>query len=65
MLADLQRSLRGSQLRIGKRRRVQESYSFWVDIYVEIARDLCAGNGEGDICDSGTMVLLLLVHRNF
>lgn len=51
VLADLQHLLRGSQLRIGKCRRVQESYSFWVDIYVEIDRDLCAGNGEGDMCD--------------
>lgn len=44
VLADLQHSLRGSQLRIGK-------HSFWVDIYVEIDRDLCAGKGEGDMCD--------------
>ena len=51
-LADLKHSLRGSDLRIGKRRRVQGlSYSYWVDVYVEIDYALCAKNGE--TCASG------------
>ena len=51
-LADLKHSLRGSDLRIGKRRRVQGlSYSYWVDVYVEIDYALCTDNGE--TCASG------------
>jgi hypothetical protein len=46
-LADLKHSLRGSELRIGKRRRVQGgSFAFWVDIYIEIDHALCNANGE-------------------
>jgi len=46
-LADLQHSLRGSDVRIGKRRRVQgASYNYWVDVYVEIDYALCNDNGE-------------------
>jgi hypothetical protein len=46
-LSDLRHSLRGSELRIGKHRRVQnQAFSYWVDIYVEIDRALCADNGE-------------------
>jgi hypothetical protein len=46
-LADLQHSLRGSELRIGKRRRVQGgSYNFCVDVYIEIDYALCNKNGE-------------------
>ena len=51
-LADLHRSLRGSELRIGKRRRVQgASYAYWVDVYVEIDKALCTDNG--DTCATG------------
>jgi len=46
-LANLKHSLHGSELRIGKHRRVQgSSYAFWVDIYVEIDYALCSRNGE-------------------
>lgn len=46
-LADIQHSLRGSELRMGKRRRVQGgSYAFWVDVYIEIDYALCSRNGE-------------------
>ena len=46
-IADLQHSLRGSELRPGKRRRVQgESFAYWVDIYIEIDHALCTDNGE-------------------
>jgi hypothetical protein len=51
-LADLQHFLRGSDLRIGKRRRVQgASYAYWVDVYVEIDYALCTKNGE--TCSTG------------
>jgi hypothetical protein len=34
-------------LRIGKHRRVQgQAFSYWVDVYVEIDKALCAENGE-------------------
>ena len=47
LLVDLQRSLRGLELRIGKRHRVQgESYGYWVDVYVEIDNTLCTNNQE-------------------
>lgn len=46
-------------MRIGKRRRVQEasnsSYSYWVDIYVEIDYGMCDFNGELDLCNAGTI----------
>jgi hypothetical protein len=46
-VADLQHSLRGSELRMGKRRRVQgASYAYWVDVYVEIDYAFCYANGE-------------------
>ena len=46
-LADIQHSLRGSELHTGKRRRVQGgSYAFWVDVYIEIDYALCSRNGE-------------------
>ena len=48
-LEDVQRSLRGSTLRLGKRRELQDEssgYSHWVDIYVEVDNALCARNGE-------------------
>jgi hypothetical protein len=42
VLAEIKHSLRGSELRIGRRRRVQgESYAYWVDVYVEIDYALC------------------------
>ena len=48
-LADIQHSLRGSELRMGKRRRVQgASYGYWVDVYVEIDHALCSSNL--DVC---------------
>ena len=51
-LADLQHSLRGSELRIGKRRRMQgASYTYWVDVYVEIDFAFCTRNGE--TCQTG------------
>ena len=54
-LADLQGSLRGSELRIGKRRRVQgASYSYWVDVYVEIDYALCTKHGETCATGIGT-----------
>ena len=41
-LTDIKHSLRGSDLRLGKRRMVQgESYSHWVDVFVEIDYTLC------------------------
>jgi hypothetical protein len=47
LLVDLQRSLCGSELRIGKPRRVQgESYGYWVDVYVEIDNTLYTNNQE-------------------
>ena len=55
-LADLQHSLRGSEVRIGKRRRVQaSSYGYWVDIYIEIDKDLCSKKGELALCEAGTI----------
>jgi hypothetical protein len=46
-IADLKRSLRGSELHLGKRRRVQgASFAHWVDIYIEIDPALCTANGE-------------------
>jgi len=51
-LLDLQRSLRGSEMQYGERRRLQgASYSYWVDIYVEIDYDMCYRNGE--TCSDG------------
>ena len=56
-LAHVQHSLRGSEMRIGKRRRVQGTsrYSYWVDIYVEIDYELCNDNGESALCRAGTI----------
>jgi hypothetical protein len=46
-LANLRRSLRGSNLHFGKRRRVQgKSYNYWVDVYVEIDYAFCTRNKE-------------------
>jgi hypothetical protein len=46
-LTDLQQSLRGSVLHVGKHRRVQGgTFSYWVDVYVEIDNGLCSDNGE-------------------
>ncbi len=46
-ISDLKHSLRGSELRMGKRRRVQgASFAYWVDVYVEIDYALCNRNGE-------------------
>ena len=46
-LIDLQQSLRGSVFQVGKNRRVQGgSFSYWVDVYVEIDYGLCSDNGE-------------------
>jgi len=46
-IADLKHSLRGSEIRMGKRRRVQGgSFAYWVDVYVEIDHALCNANGE-------------------
>ena len=43
----MKKSLLGSELIIGQHRRVQgASYSFWVDIYVEIDFALCEKHGE-------------------
>lgn len=55
-LEELQRSLRGPVLPIGKRRRMQgASYAYWVDLYIEIDRDLCNKNLELAMCDAGTI----------
>jgi hypothetical protein len=55
-LANLRRSLRGQVLPIGKRRRVQgANYAYWVDVYIEIDRDLCSDNSELVLCDAGTI----------
>ena len=53
----VQHSLRGSEMRIGKRRRVQgsSSYAYWVDIYIEIDYDLCNDNAELALCNAGTI----------
>ena len=50
---DLKHSLKGLDMHIGKRRRMQTgaSYSYWVDIYVEIDYLLCQRNGES--CATG------------
>jgi len=55
-LADLKHSLRGSEVRIGKRRRVQaRAFNFWVDVYVEIDSELCNKKGELASCTAGTI----------
>ncbi|KAL3823124.1 hypothetical protein ACHAXA_006454 [Cyclostephanos tholiformis] len=55
-MVDIQHSLRGSEIRIGKRRRAQAiSFAFWVDIYIEIDRELCGDKGEITLCDAGTI----------
>ena len=47
VLTDLQQSLRGSVLHVGKHRRMQGgAFSYWVDVYVEIDYGLCSVNGE-------------------
>ena len=47
-LDEVQRSLRGSSIRLGKRRElvVATDYSYQVDIYIEIDNQLCIDNGE-------------------
>ena len=51
-IADLKHSLHGLDVHIGKRRRMTgASYSYWVDIYVEIDYLLCQRNGES--CANG------------
>jgi hypothetical protein len=46
-IADLQHSLRGSEIHLGKRRRLQgASFAYWVDLYIEIDYALCTDNGE-------------------
>ena len=58
LLADIQRSLRGSELRIGKRRRMQSTiYTYWVDIYIEIDYKLCRANGESCVAGIGPNTL--------
>jgi hypothetical protein len=57
-LSHVQHSLRGSEMRFGKRRRVQggtSSYAYWVDIYIEIDYDLCNRNAELALCNAGTI----------
>ncbi len=56
-LSHVQHSLRGSDMRFGKRRRVQgsSSYAYWVDIYIEIDYDLCNDNAELALCNAGTI----------
>ena len=53
-LADVQRSLRGSSMRLGKRRRLQAGgmYNYQVDIYVEIDQQLCIDTGD-DCANNG------------
>jgi hypothetical protein len=47
-LEEVERSLRGSSIRLGKRRElvVATDYSYQVDIYIEIDNQLCIDNGE-------------------
>ena len=47
-LDEVQRSLRGSSIRLGKRRELQVAtgYSYQVDIYIEIDNQLCIDNSE-------------------
>lgn len=46
-LANIKKSLRGSEFSIGKHRHVQGArFSFWVDIYIEIDYGLCEKHGE-------------------
>ena len=49
-LDEITKSLRGSNIRLGKRRELQEpsdeDYSYQVDMYIEIDPNLCANNGE-------------------
>ena len=57
-LSHVQQGLRGSEMRIGKRRRVQggsSSYAYWVDIYIEIDYELCNDNAELALCNAGTI----------
>jgi hypothetical protein len=56
-LSHVQHSLRGSEMRFGKRRRVQgsSSYAYWVDIYIEIDYELCNDNAELALCNAGTI----------
>lgn len=57
-LSHVQHSLRGSEMRIGKRRRVlggTSSYAYWVDVYIEIDYDLCNDNAELALCSAGTI----------
>jgi hypothetical protein len=57
-IADLKHSLRGSELRMGKRRRVQgASFTYWVDVYVEIDHALCNANGETCVAGIGLKTL--------
>ena len=59
-LSHVQQGLRGSEMRIGKRRRVLQggsnsSYAYWVDIYIEIDYELCNDNFELALCNAGTI----------
>ena len=59
-LSHVQQGLRGSEMRIGKRRRVLQggsnsSYAYWVDIYIEIDYELCNDNAELALCNAGTI----------
>lgn len=51
-LQSIKDGLRGSSIRLGKRRKLQGSgYNFQVDIYLEIDNQLCVNNGES--CPAG------------
>ena len=54
-LDKIKSSLRGSNLRLGKRRKLQgnQGYSYQVDVYLEIDFKLCAQNGE--TCSNGVV----------
>ena len=58
-LSHVQQGLRGSEMRIGKRRRVLQggssSYTYWVDVYIEIDYELCNDNAELALCNAGTI----------
>lgn len=57
-LNDLQQSLRGSVLHVGKHRRLQGGgFSYWVDVYVEIDYGLCSDNGEACSTEIGPKTL--------
>ena len=48
-MSDLKHSIRGSELHLGNRRVQGGSYSYWVDVYIEIDYEFCVYNGETEL----------------